>query len=114
MLAQIESEIAPLFRQIEAWCDEAGWQSEIRPATTAETLVITTPEGRVNLEPVGQDRADRFVVEMYAYPTLNRVFLKKKPQAEGWEIFTDTGIPFYREWNRPNFITLAHDMQAVP
>lgn len=69
--------------------------------------------GLLILEPRGRDGAGRAVVLLYAWPTFYQVRLLHQPQTNTWQVLTDSGIPWRREWNRDNFVLLVHDLLAA-
>lgn len=112
-----------LYSQVTKWAHQRGWS--VSPFVTQEDLpgsndyqdipglTIETPNGRIELEPVGVRSDGTSIVAMYAWPTLARVRLLKAPSGTDWEIVTDAGIPFHHRWNRSTFIRLAEDLLAV-
>ena len=76
------------------------------PSHTGGTLV---------LEPTGRDWAGREVATLYAWPTLYRVRIVRSTveAASEWKVFTESGIPWRREWNEENFVLLVHDLLAA-
>src|SRR4051812_926313 len=84
-----------LYGQITTWAVDEGWEVEINDTETSEealgryhvpVMQILTPTGRLVMEPTA-----RFVVgglgtvELYAWPSLFRVRLIRKPDNDGWE-----------------------------
>ena len=124
MIAEWTQDTTELFNRISAWCDEEGWATEKksqlrdvpdkRETLEVETLSVTTPDGRIHLEPIGQRSDGRILVEVYAWPTLVRVHLVEKPGGKDWEVTTDVGVPFHYYVNKESFIQLVHDLQVLP
>lgn len=52
-------------------------------------------------------------VQLSAWPTLFRVILLRKTDADGWVIRTDSDIPIRRPWNKEAFISVANDLMNV-
>ncbi len=112
-----------LFEQVSEWSRLEGWESRREDTRTGlgdspdaafPALVIEPkPEEKIYIEPRGHKKDGSAVFEMYAWPTLVRVRLLQRPAQEGWEIFTDAGIPFHHDWNRQTFVRLANDMLAL-
>lgn len=113
-----------LFDMIRQWAShQEGWMvtlskreyqlPESDESVDFSELHLITPEGKIHFEPQGQSRGHGYVVEMYAWPTLIRVYLIRK-SGHDWQVFTDTMLSFYWEWNESNFVRLVRDMQIVP
>jgi hypothetical protein len=110
-----------LIEQARAWCAEEGWESRSSQRElnekdlgvySAPVLEITTPHGKLVLEPVGrlvigaQGRVD-----YYAYPTMFRVKLLRKD--DGWIIRTDSGLNWPQSWNRASFVEIGKGLLAA-
>src|SRR5262249_52332030 len=119
LLAPWTQDTTSLFNQISEWSHEEGWRVEPEiehvdlPKSSElmekHSMRITTPEGRIHLEPAGRKADGRVVVDMYAYPTLVRVRLLQVPGSDAWQVVTSEGMPFYWDWNKANFTRLVHD-----
>src|SRR5258708_7653265 len=113
-----------LLNQVFQWSQNKGWaiQREVISAALPNSsedyerpaLQIQTPQGRILFDPLGFRADGKQIVEMYAWPTLVRVRLVGDPQNHTWQVETDTGIPFYWEWNEENFTRLVRDLQVLP
>ena len=114
-----------LVEQVCAWVrEEPGWEARISgqkgidEAPLGEYLVpvlaINTPEGRLVLEPISRNWGGPGMVEFYAWPTLRRVHFLYDITTGSWLVWTDSGIPLRREWNRENFIQLSRDLLDAP
>ena len=108
-----------LFDEITAWTrSQLGWkvtrQERIHEDVDFSYLELQTPQGKIHVEPIGKDRTDSYIAEMYAWPTLIRVFLVRKPGSSTWEVRTDAGIPFHWDWNEQNFVRPVNDLQVLP
>lgn len=124
MIAEWTQELTPLINQISEWSRQQEWQVE--PETTEAALPnsselleksglrITTPSGRVHLEPAGRRADGKVVADLYAWPTFVRVRLLQTSRPNSWQVVTDAGIPFYWEWNKANFVRLVNDLQKLP
>lgn len=116
--------IADLEAQIRSWAESLGWTVETTPRPHTEEylgqyvshdLVIRTPEGgRVHVEVKSGGSSDEpGRVRIFAWPTLYRVHLIRRPDSSEWIIRTDSGIPFHRTWNRETFAELVRDLLAA-
>jgi hypothetical protein len=121
VLQDWEREVHDLAEQVSAWAQqEPEWV--VGPPTpsiitedklgTYEAPVVTiqTPAGRLILEPIARNFPGRGIVEFYAWPTLFRVRLLRGASDIDWHVRVDSGFILHQEWNRENFITLAHDL----
>jgi len=116
--------VAGLQDQIKTWVSyEPGWSTSAGEdhhieegalgTYIAADINISTPSGRLVLEPVGRNYPGAGVMELYAWPTLYRVRLVRDGMNGGWRVRTDSGIFLRQEWNRENFITLVNDLLAA-
>src|SRR5262245_19684314 len=115
--------VLDLEKDVADWAKAEGWDvsaservvnEESIGVYTVPDLTIETPEGqRLILEVKGRGPADASGrVQLFAWPTLFRVLLLRKP-GDGWIIRTDSGIPPRSTWNRETFITLAKDLLSA-
>ena len=87
-----------------------------RPPRTGGGLLVPvttldTPQGRLVLEPQGFSFGGRAVVEFLAYPSAYNVrLLHDLSDEKPWRVLTNSGIYLHEEWNRDNFLRLAHDL----
>ncbi len=113
--------VAALSSQIKEWVrQEPEWSFEPEETLEREEPLlglytvtpwsIHTPKGEVRLEPMPQDFLGRRFVELYAWPTLRRVYLLPAPEKLGWKILTDSGIFLRQDWNRENCLLLIQDL----
>ncbi|MDQ2686580.1 MAG: hypothetical protein M3Y28_01805 [Armatimonadota bacterium] len=117
-------DVERLEQQLTAWAEQEGWQVHATPRVineeslgtyTVPDLVIGTLESdhlRVEVKGRGPAAASG-LVQIFAWPTLFRVHLLRRPGQNTWTIRTDSGIPLHRPWNRDTFITLAHDLLSA-
>ena len=85
------------------------------------TLTIDTPSGQLRVEPIARNYPGSGIVELYAWPTLNRVRLLQGSESTPWRVLTDSGIfikqgqqrEAFMEWNQRNFIALAKELLAA-
>ncbi len=120
MIADWAQDTVTLFNQVSEWSHQNGWTVEpevihqelpnSKETLEVDGLSITTPSGRIQLEPIGRRADGSVVVEMYAWPTLYRVRLLGGLDAGEWKVLTDSGIMLRQAWNRVNFTTLAEDL----
>jgi hypothetical protein len=116
--------IDTLFTDIEAWSRTRGWVTSRSESDKDEAelgsyrvpvLSVETPEGKAYLEPVA-----RYVsrgtgsVELYAWPSLNRVRLIRGQDKVGWRVLTDSGIYLRQNWNAETFADLVTDLISAP
>jgi hypothetical protein len=107
--------IESLVSEVERWAAARGWQAvresqEFREeglgAYTAPVLTIQAPRAKMVLEPAGRFAADSDGrVDLYDWPSLNRLLLKRK--GTGWRLHTEAGIPWPREWSETAFEEIA-------
>lgn len=113
--------VADLQSQIKAWTDqEPGWAftrqeaREIEEAPLGKYSVtvwkLETPDGEVRLEPIARNYPGRGIVELYAWPTLRRVYLLPGNSADDWRVRVDSGFNLRQPWDRERFITLVRDL----
>lgn len=106
---------------ITAWCEGQGWaitrsEADVRDARphygsyVIPVLSVETPDGRLFVEPTAHALDGTGLVQLYAWPTLFRVRLLYRGGVAGWEILTDSGIPWHEDWNEKTFLLLAHDL----
>ena len=111
--------ISGLQSQIKTWVgQEPGWaftrqedqEIEEEPVGRYSVAVckIQTPDGEVRLEPVARNYPGRGIIELYAWPTLRRVYLL--PGDGGWRVRVDSGFNLRQPWDREHFITLVRDL----
>lgn len=110
--------------EVSAWArEEPGWEVSTATAEIDEeplgayavpVVTINTPSGRLLLEAIARNWGGRGIIEFYAWPTLHRVRLLSHLSGDSWQIWTDSGIPLRREWNRENFIQLSRDLLDAP
>jgi hypothetical protein len=125
LLREWTDRLGALASQVVAWTKtQPGWKVERTPKAITEkalgsyTVDLLTiedeQERRLQLEPIARRvmGADG-IVELYAWPTLNRVRLLPNPASGGWDVLTDSGIKLHQPWNLENFITLARDLMAA-
>ena len=111
--------ITALMTQVKTWANAQGWDrddsdTEIHEnpigSYTLPVLTIATPWGRVVIEPVA-----RFVigakgrVDLYAWPTLNRVILLRNRNNE-WVIRTESGLVWPQHWEEATFVDLVQNL----
>ena len=111
LLTQIKEWIAPLpgwqISQQEPERGHYGAMSANRPIIT----ILDTPKGRLILEPLDISFGGRAVVDFWAYPASYNVRLLHDLSEDGtWRVLTNSGIYLHEEWNRDNFLRLAHDL----
>jgi hypothetical protein len=108
-----------LAKQIAEWSSESGWKvtlteqeydDEPTGVYTLPVLIIETPDGRVDLEPIGRTLSNKEAVELSAWPTSYRVRLVYTGNTSNWTVLTDSGIPLHEEWSKGNFVRLALDL----
>ncbi len=114
MVEALQNQISDWVRQEPDWVFEEAGSEEIEEPPLGKYSVtvwsIRTPEGEARLEPIRRDFLGRMFVELYAWPTLRRVYLLHNPQGNGWRVRTDSGIFLRQEWTRENFILLIQDL----
>jgi hypothetical protein len=87
----------------------------------APILSIITPNGKLVMEPVARVTfGGQGTVELYAWPTLFRVRLLRKPKEPRqhihniedieWTILTDSGIQWPNSWSKGTFFELAEGL----
>ena len=107
--------LAQLRDTITQWVQEDKWlvdeqqktitEDKLGTYTTCE-LHVRSPQGNLIVEPVA-----RFVagaegrVDISAFPTLHRFLLIRKDGR--WQLRTDSGVPWPKEWSRDTFLELA-------
>jgi hypothetical protein len=121
LIADWQERLNALSEQVIGWAGEEGWKvterqteilEEMLPRSySAPVLEVTTEQGRVILEPKA-----RIVllsggrVDMYAYPTLNRVRLLWDEKQAEWFILTDSNIEWPHPWRRETFAELVRGL----
>ncbi len=110
----LASQIADWVRQEPEWSFEAEETLEVEEPLLGRYTVtvwsIHTPEGEVHLEPKARNFPGRGMVELYAWPTLRRVYLLPGDIPEEWKVLTDSGIFLRQNWARPDFVLLVQDL----
>ena len=111
--------IDALREQVRGWAEAQGWQvdqserevlEEQIGAYNVPVLEIETPRGQVVLEPKGQDLVGaRGRVDLYAWPTLYRVMLLRKP-GQDWVVRTESGLNWPHPWEQATFVELAEGL----
>lgn len=110
--------VSKLAKQVVQWGNTEGWKIEQHDKEITEELLgtYTVPEvvlrlkgGQIIVAPVALNIAGGDGrVDIEALPTLARV--KLIGGKDGWELYADPNVPLRRNWNRANFIQLAHDL----
>lgn len=110
----LQNQIADWVRQEPGWAfEEAGTEEIEEPPLgkyTVQIWSIRTPKGEVRLEPMGRNYPGRGRLELYAWPTLRRVWLLPNGATSEWRVLTDSGIYLRQDWTRENFVTLIKDL----
>ena len=111
--------IEALREQVRGWAEAQGWQVDQSEREVLEeqigtykvpVLEIDTPRGQVVLEPKGQDLVGaRGRVDLYAWPTLYRVMLLRKP-GQDWVVRTESGLNWPHPWEQATFVELAEGL----
>jgi hypothetical protein len=107
--------------QVAQWAREEGWQVTERPTEISEEIIpfsytapmleVSTETGQIVLEPIA-----RVVVlsggrvDLYAYPTMNRVKLLRDDKRDEWFVLTDSGIEWPHSWSKETFIELVRGL----
>lgn len=104
-----------LTQQVARWATSRNWDVIREEVTRTEgdlgtypvtTLTIESPSGRIVIEPVARYAvACDGRVDVYAWPTYNRLMLRRKGDA--WELATDSGVRWPQAWNEETFVELA-------
>ena len=120
MIAEWTQDTTSLFNQISRWSYDEGWhvESEIEYVDLPDRhedmekhgFRVTTPEGRIHIDPAGSREDGTAIVNMYAWPTLVRIRLLHMPGSPVWKPVTDVGMELRYDWNQQDFIRLAQDM----
>ena len=113
------SAVDALRQQVKGWAEKHGWtvQQSEREITEEElgtykvpVLDITTSQGQVTLQPVGQDIwGAKGRVDLKAWPTLYRVMLLRRDEP-GWVVLTDSGLKWPHPWSESTFVELAEGL----
>jgi hypothetical protein len=121
-LRQWTDAVDQLLAQVSAWGESENWdmhteEKELREKAVGSyrtrTLALQTPAGRLILEPVAQSvPGAEGRVDLYAWPTLNRVRLLRT--GDHWTVRTDSGIDWPHPWNRDTFVELARALTNAP
>jgi hypothetical protein len=111
--------IDALREQVKGWAEAQGWRVDQSEREVIEeqigayhvpVLEIDTPRGQVVLEPKGQDLVGaRGRVDLYAWPTLYRVMLLRKP-GQDWVVRTESGLNWPHPWEQATFVELAEGL----
>jgi hypothetical protein len=113
-----------LENQVSSWVEtRAGWQVQRSTKEVSEAplgsyqvdvLTITDKkERRLVLEPIARfSLTGNGIVELYAWPSLNRVRLVPVQSGAAWDVWTDSGIKLRQPWGRDTFIDLAGDLMS--
>ena len=119
-LIKWKDRLARLAADVKKWAKDEGWPIASEKKTIAEeglapysvtVLHLNTPEGRIDLEPVGvRVLGANGRVDLTAWPSLNRVRLVANGGA--WVIYTDSNIRWPKDWNRATFVELARELAA--
>jgi hypothetical protein len=126
VLNEWKSAIEDLFKDVGEWSSEqTGWEfhlskkeieEEAIGAYSVPVLTLDTPEGRLQLEPIARMVfGGQGAVELYAWPTLYRVRLVRKPKAPApseemeWVVLSD-GIRWPRPFSQETFIEPARSL----
>lgn len=110
-----------LLSQVRGWAEEEGWLVTVAEKQITERvlgdyvvgeLFMKTPQGHLVLEPVARSvsGADGRV-DLYAWPSLNRVILIRRQ--DRWVVRTDSGVNWPRPWGRDCFVELARGLTAA-
>lgn len=129
IIAEWKETVQQLLQEVAGWARSLeGWIAELQPGHRVEepelgsydiaNLVIDTPEGRLIMEPRARDVLGATgTIELYAWPTLRRIRLVRRPSDGQWVILTDSGIPLRvtgtrttLPWDREAFLQLAEDL----
>jgi hypothetical protein len=110
-----------LYKDIRSWSQEEKWSvSESHKEITeqiigspysAVVLEINTKYGTIIMEPIA-----RFVllaagrVDIYAYPSMNRVKLLWDEKRQEWFVLTDSNLEWPQPWGKEAFLALAHGL----
>jgi hypothetical protein len=115
--------VEALARSVRDWAEKKGWavteeQREINEEQLgiyqAPVLQIDTPHGQVILEPIARDVAGaEGRVDLYAWPTLFRVKLLRKPDGN-WIIRAGSGLNWPHPWGEATFHELAEGLLGEP
>jgi len=107
--------VEALAAEVELWARRRGWESvrEVQDfhegrlgPYQAPVLSVRTPHTKLVLEPVGRFAAGcEGRVDLYEWPSFNRLLLKRKDGA--WRLHTDAGIPWPSPWSEAAFEELA-------
>lgn len=110
--------VTSLVNQVKHWSEAEGWKVESHEKEITEDqlgtyrapeLVVQLDDGELNVVPVARDIAGgEGRVDLEAIPTLARV--KMLGSDQGWKLFADPNVPLRIDWNRKNFVRLAHDL----
>lgn len=108
-----------LMTEIQSWCTEWDWSVRRDDKTLSETtlgayvapaLLIKTPDLRLHVEPIARMIAGKAQgrVDLEAWPTLQRLVLVHLPS--GWELRTESGVPWPQPWGKDAFAALARSL----
>ena len=108
--------VGRLCRSIKSWSEEKGWHVEEHDKQITEdnigsyvvpSLFIASPNGRIHIDPVGRNIIGaKGRVDIYAYPTLNRLLLIRT--SNKWKIKTDSRIDWPDPWGKETFIKIVN------
>jgi hypothetical protein len=104
-----------LREQVVAWAQARGWRVSAEPIQLnepgvgvydAEAITVETPSGRLVVEPVARlAAASDGRVDIYAWPSLNRLLLLRRHGQ--WRLATEAGIPWPEPWTESTLDGLA-------
>ncbi len=116
-----QAAVTAAMNDAQKWSEQEGWPVRREEKTAHEEMLgdyvvpllhIRVSEGELLVKPVGLHviGADGRI-DLEGWPSLNRVKLIRR---EGrWQLFTDSNVPFRRDWTRETFSELAKDLVAA-
>lgn len=118
MVHEWQQQLDALLGNIEAWAESRNWHVHSASTTRSEeglgayetrVLTIQSPEGRLIVDPIGRKIAGADGrVDVYAWPSLNRVVLLADHGA--WRIRTESGVDWPKKWGRKTFLEIADQL----
>lgn len=104
-----------LYREIEVWATERGWEILKEETTLTEEhlgtysvlrLTVRHPNGRLYVEPVGANiLGAEGRVDLENYPTLNSLLLIRENGS--WQVYTDSRVPWPNPWGPECFFNIV-------
>ena len=109
------SRLSNFCEQVKVWCNEIKWEftesqrnitEEFLGTYSVPCLIISTPSGRLHIEPVGLNIIGaQGRIDILSYPSLNKMIIVGVK--DEWKIYTETRVAWPHGWSKDTFIELS-------